>query len=49
MPKSKEVKEAMAALGRFGGLATKKKHGKDHFSKIARLSWVKRRKKVIPK
>lgn len=36
----------MSILGRFGGSNTLKKHGKEHFSRIAKLSWEKR-KKVI--
>lgn len=36
MNTTKRDKEAMRALGRKGGLATKEQHGKKHFSKIGR-------------
>ncbi len=33
-----EVKEYLINIGRRGGLATKAKHGKKHYSRIGKLS-----------
>lgn len=41
----KEVKNTMQKIASSGGKATLKKHGKDHFSKIAKKRWAKERAK----
>ena len=38
--------ESSKSAGRRGGLETLKKHGKDHFSKIAKEMWKKRKGSV---
>ena len=45
MTKKKEFKMTAADLAQKGGKATLKKHGKDHFSKIAKKRWAKERAK----
>ena len=45
----KEVSEAATEMGRKGGLATKKKYGKKHYSEMAKkmleARWGKKEKK----
>lgn len=42
MSKKKEISNAAAELGRRGGKAVVKKHGKDYMSKIAKKGLAKR-------
>jgi len=40
------VKEFFAEHGQKGGNSTKRKFGKEHYSKIAKKRWAKRKKTV---
>lgn len=44
-----EVKEALAGFAQKGGSATLKKHGKDHYRRMAKKSWENRGKNIIKK
>lgn len=50
MEKEEIIKEHLAKLGKKGGAKTLKKHGKKHFSEIAKIGLAKRwnKKKEIP-
>lgn len=41
MPKKKKLN--VQDIGRKGGKTTLKKHGKDHYKKIARARWAKQK------
>ena len=42
----KRKNSSAVALGAKGGKSTKKKHGKDYFSEIAKKRWAKEKKKA---
>lgn len=42
----KLVKEFLRKQGAKGGKSTKKKHGKNYFSEIAKKRWAKEKKKA---
>ena len=42
----KRKNSSAVALGAKGGKSTKKKHGKDYFSRIAKKRWAKEKKKA---
>ncbi|CAB4151324.1 hypothetical protein UFOVP594_10 [uncultured Caudovirales phage] len=46
-PQDQKSKITANDLGKIGGNATLAKHGTDHYSRIARIRWQK--KKAVPK
>lgn len=48
-PRINKKSEVAEVFGRQGGLATSKKHGKEHYKHMAELSHVARRQKKIDK
>lgn len=41
--KKKELSEAASLIARQGGKSTLKKHGKEHYKKMAEIRWANQR------